>query len=196
MPLPTKGQRTPGAGRRKGIPNRNTKELQELLRSMKCDPRVIMALVVNNELPCGVCRGQGRTPYALKPILRFKCEHCSYNCNQDGVAGQDGQPGRIAGDGKAFASCPQCGHEPEVRLASRICLSCYGSLLENCNPKLRQEAAAELLMYLLPKRKAIELTGADGGPVMLEARLIQEARARRLAEGQKVIEAKAEPASE
>lgn len=70
-------------GRVKGQPNRKTLEFQALLDRMKCDPRKVMALIVLNELPCGVCRGKGRTKYAMpvgegeEPKIRERvCQSC------------------------------------------------------------------------------------------------------------------------
>lgn len=47
----------------------------------------------------------------------------------------------------------------------RVCESCYGSLLEKVTPQTRANMYAELAQYIAPKRKAIEHTGADGGPL-------------------------------
>jgi hypothetical protein len=38
MPRPTKGQRTPGAGRKKGTPNKKTVELMQVLEKHNFDP--------------------------------------------------------------------------------------------------------------------------------------------------------------
>ena len=47
----------------------------------------------------------------------------------------------------------------------RICLSCYGSGWEACSPELRGKMFAEIANYVLPKRAAIQHTGADGGDI-------------------------------
>lgn len=47
----------------------------------------------------------------------------------------------------------------------RICQSCWGSGLERISPAERGKAAAELCQYVEAKRKAIEHTGAEGGPI-------------------------------
>jgi hypothetical protein len=51
------------------------------------------------------------------------------------------------------------------QILDRICESCYGTLKEKISPDLIFRASAELLQYQLPKRKAVELTGADGAPL-------------------------------
>jgi hypothetical protein len=100
-------------GRAKGTPNKSTVELRERIASLGCDPFEFMALIATNKLPCGVCRGSGKTPYRT----------------------------------------------PKGQIAKRVCESCYGSLLEKCDPDLRLTAARELAQYLEPKRKAVEHTG-------------------------------------
>lgn len=50
-------------------------------------------------------------------------------------------------------------------LHDRTCESCYGTLKEKISPGDRIRAATELAQYLMPKLKAIEVTGADGGPI-------------------------------
>ncbi len=42
---------------------------------------------------------------------------------------------------------------------------------ENNRPELRGRMLAELAAYVAPKRKAIEHTGAEGGPIATEAAL-------------------------
>lgn len=51
------------------------------------------------------------------------------------------------------------------KLCSRVCESCYGDKLERLSPETILKAAAELAQYESPKKKAIEVTGEDGGPV-------------------------------
>jgi hypothetical protein len=48
--------------------------------------------------------------------------------------------------------------------------------------KTAQAAAAELMAYRYPKRKAIELSGKDGGPLDLYLRMTPEERERQRAE--------------
>jgi hypothetical protein len=52
---------------------------------------------------------------------------------------------------------------PEI--GSRICESCYGDKLERLSPETILKAASELGQYESPKKKAIEVTGEDGGPI-------------------------------
>ena len=63
------------------------------------------------------------------------------------------------------------------KVGERLCESCYGTLLEHISPDLRGRMYAEIAQYLLPKRKALEVTGADGGP--LQVTLAEVIRARR-----------------
>lgn len=52
-------------GREAGTPNRITLTIAEKLQELGCDPIEFQAIVVSNKLPCGVCRGTGKTKYAL-----------------------------------------------------------------------------------------------------------------------------------
>ncbi len=133
-------------GRKAGTPNRPIVELQDILKREKCDPRVIMARIANNELTCGVCRGKKKTPYILPAVPMVECPNCKHKA-------KDG--------GHAFTMCPNCTFEREVRISMRRCMSCKGTTMDNCSPGLRFQAAAEILSYLLPKRKAIEVSGGE-----------------------------------
>jgi hypothetical protein len=85
-----------------------------------------MATIANNQLPCGVCRGKGKTPYKM----------------------ENGEIG------------------------TRKCESCYGTLFEACSPELRGKMCAELAQYVGAKRKAIEVSGPEGGAVDLKATVL------------------------
>ena len=126
-----------------GTPNRRTQDIAEKLERIGCDPIRGMAEIALNRLPCGVCRGELKTRYKLA----------------------DGD------------------HTPECRSANsvecvcqgiglRVCQSCYGSGWEACSPELRGKMYAEIANYVLPKRKAIEHSGDDGGDI--RTRLIVE----------------------
>lgn len=140
-----KGKKT--GGRTKGVPNRRTVELQEILSRQHCEPEVVMCQIVNNTLTCGVCRGKKKTPYRLPALTIMTCPNCKHKAKDLG---------------SKFTVCPGCGWEAEVRTAMRKCMSCLGTTLENCSPSLRGSMASELIQYTRPKRKAIEVTGADG----------------------------------
>lgn len=105
---------------------------------MGCDPIVGMAEIALNKLQCGVCRGKLKTKYQLLP-------------------GQHAKGCKISLKSDTGCTCEGIGE--------RTCLSCYGSGWEACSPELRGKMEAELAQYLYPKRKAIEHTGPDGGPV-------------------------------
>ena len=120
-------------GRVKGTPNRRTMDIQEKLERIGCDPIRGMAEIALNRLPCGVCRGEGKTKYALPH------GHHSEECHASSEA-------KCICDG----------------IGMRTCMSCYGSLWEACSPELRGKMYAEIAQYVLPKRKAIEHSGVDG----------------------------------
>ena len=123
-------------GRVKGTPNKDTQTIQEMLASLGCDPLKGMATIALNQLPCGVCRGSGKTKYRLD--LGDHAKGC---------------------DGTIVKPATLCKCEG---IGERTCLSCYGSLFENCSPDLRGRMNAELAQYVAPKRKAIDLTNSDG----------------------------------
>lgn len=131
-------------GREVGTPNKATASMQQRLEQLGCDPIALQVLIVQNKLPCGVCRGTGRTRYTLNPPL----EHCLCNDNTLGELGEKG--------------CEWCSGSGQRAVGERECQSCHGSLFEACGPDLRSKTAATLTEYILPKRKALELTGGDG----------------------------------
>jgi hypothetical protein len=66
-------------GRQKGTPNRKTEEIAEKLARLKCDPLEGMAMIALNKVPCGLCRGAGKTKYKLpgdETIHERTCERC------------------------------------------------------------------------------------------------------------------------
>lgn len=60
----------------------------------------------------------------------------------------------------------------------RICQSCWGSRRERITTAERSRAAAELTEFVAAKRKAVEVTGADGGPLdmVLEVVFVEAGR--------------------
>lgn len=132
-----KGVKT--GGRSAGTPNKVTLSVQEKLARLNYDPHLGMERIASNELPCGVCRGSGKSFYKLAPGAH--AEDC---------------------DGSVIPSKMLCHCEG---IGTRKCESCYGTLFEACSPELRGKMHAELAQYVAPKRKAIEVTGEDGGPL-------------------------------
>lgn len=124
-----------GSGRKRGQPNRITLEVAEKLRRLDCDPMEGMATIASNKLPCGVCRGTGRSHYKLAAGVHAK--------------GCDGKPSKTG-----LCKCEGIGE--------RTCESCYGTLYEACSPELRGKMHSELAQYVAPKRKAIDHSNSDG----------------------------------
>ncbi len=78
-----RGGPRPGAGRPKGSIDKDSKNVALLLQRLNCNPFEGMAIIALNKLPCGVCRGKGKTPYAIPtglgepPKVAYrKCESC------------------------------------------------------------------------------------------------------------------------
>jgi len=136
MPVP-KGTKV--GGRKPGTPNKNTRDIQEKLDRLKCDPHQGMAVIAMNQLPCGVCRGKGKTAYKLPDGSHSK--DCAIT------------EARLI-KGKLKCTCNGVGQ--------RVCESCYGTLFEACSPELRGKMYAELAAYISPKRKAIDILNSDG----------------------------------
>ena len=64
-------------GRQKGTPNKRTQEVSEILARLGCDPFTGMATIALNKLPCGVCRGKGKTKYKIEGQIHERvCESC------------------------------------------------------------------------------------------------------------------------
>src|SRR5690348_9649715 len=76
MPVP-KGTRV--GGRKPGTPNKSTQTVQDTLARLGVDPFEGMAIIAANKLPCGVCRGKGKTSYKITgsdQIHQRTCESC------------------------------------------------------------------------------------------------------------------------
>lgn len=138
-----------GKGRIKGSVNRKTEELNEKLSRMGCDHVAGLAIIANNDLPCGVCRGTLRTKYKLPEGQH--ASNCEYTEShyEAGVYGKTLTPG-------SPCSCNGIG--------TRTCESCYGDGFEACSPELRANVMMSLMKYTHCPRKAIEISGEIGTP--------------------------------
>lgn len=74
--------------------------------------------------------------------------------------------GTCFGKGKTYYS------DETGKKHTRECQSCHGTLREKVNTDQRFKAAADINQYLYRKLKAIELTGAEGGPVEMGVKVI------------------------
>jgi len=144
-------------GRVKGSISKSTRDVQEKLERLGCDPFEGMAIIADNRLPCGVCRGKGKTAYKLSDGAHAK--DCAIT------------EARLI-KGKLKCTCNGVGE--------RVCESCYGTLFEACSPELRGKMHAELAQYVAPKRKAIEISGHLSTST---ADSILASRAKRMKEG-------------
>ena len=54
---------------------------------------------------------------------------------------------------------------PDGKTSDRTCLSCYGSKFEQLSPELIARTALSIREEAYPKLKAVEHTGAEGGPL-------------------------------
>lgn len=99
-------------------------------RVAKMDPLLGMLAIAENRLPCGVCRGSGRSKYKLPAGSH--------------AASCDGQVNPRTN----LCSCEGIGE--------RTCESCFGTLYEACSPDLRGKMYAEIAQYIHAKRRAVE----------------------------------------
>jgi len=67
-------------GRKKGTPNKASRTVKERLAVLGCDVIEYMALTVNNNVPCGVCRGSGKTKFQPAGSERFSGERTCQSC--------------------------------------------------------------------------------------------------------------------
>lgn len=172
-----------GKGRPKGSLNRKTEDIREKLKRCDADPIIGMAQIAKNNLPCGVCSGEGKTRYNLPEEQQHECDQCK--------------------PGAKRAKCLWCSGTGIKTIGVRTCQSCYGTLFEACSPDLRGRMFAELAQYVESKRKAIEVSNPDGTLtprveiVYVEAPRQQSASVEpspKLVEAGEVIEAASEPA--
>lgn len=107
---------------------------------MGYDPIRGTILVAKNELPCTVCRGSGRTRYALAEDVRGR--PCP--CDQ-----QDPACWMCSGTGRQDAS-------------ERVCQSCWGTRWEPVKPETKLKADEMLLQRIVPTMKQIDHVSTDG----------------------------------
>lgn len=105
-----KGGFRANAGRPKGRIDKRTSGIRERLIQLKCDYVQYLALTVNNQVECGVCRGKGKTQF---------------------------QPanGETASKERTCQSCWGSGLE---RLAPKERAWAAGELMQYCEAKLKQ----------------------------------------------------------
>jgi hypothetical protein len=141
-PIANPGERF--GGRQVGTVNKRTEAVAMTFTRLRCNPLALMLTIALNKLPCGVCRGKGKTRYKLaeeRPCL--ECE--------------GGEP-----NGAATRQCWACSGTQRQRLAERTCESCYGSLMETCNPELRGKMASDACKYYAPQLRSVEVSGTIG----------------------------------
>jgi hypothetical protein len=63
MPFKKGDPKPAGSGRSKNQEVKSKKRVRERLEDLGCDIVEYLALTVQNRVPCGVCRGRGRTPF-------------------------------------------------------------------------------------------------------------------------------------
>ncbi len=102
--------------------------------------------------------GNKHTATLRERIARFNCDPFEVLAD---IANGNLDCGVCLGAGKTRYQAAADGD----RTFERVCQSCYGSKRERISPAERGKAAAELAQYIEAKRKAVEHTGIDGGPI-------------------------------
>lgn len=67
-------------GRKPGSLNKRNGTIRERLIALNCDIIEYLALTVKNEVPCGVCRGTGKTKFQPAGSTRFSGERTCQSC--------------------------------------------------------------------------------------------------------------------
>jgi hypothetical protein len=92
--------RNPNSGRKKGTPNKDTREIAERLAALGCDPIEGMARIAQGDSPCPECHSAGKQLYSMgiagpyvdidngKPMTCAKCHG----------TGKEPIPAKLAGE--------------------------------------------------------------------------------------------------
>lgn len=129
-----KGRKT-GGGSRKGVPNKRTQEVQELMDRLNCSPLEFLAKVTLGDVPCSHCVEGTVTVAQWSKMLdvRLPSRYTEDDIDVEGI-----NTDRLV--------CPYCG----------------GTEREHLDMSHRVTSAKELGQYLAPKRKAIEVSAPNG----------------------------------
>lgn len=77
--MPAGGKRE-GGGRPKGSPNKRSATIRERLEALNCDYIGLLAMMVNNQVPCATCGGAGKTKFQPRGGQTFSgtrtCQSC------------------------------------------------------------------------------------------------------------------------
>lgn len=104
-----KGGKREGAGRKKGVLNRDTATVKQRLALMGCDYIGYLARVVMNSVPCRVCRGTGKTKFQPAGSERFQGER----------------------------TCQSCWGSKLERIDPQLAVAAATKLMERCEPQLK-----------------------------------------------------------
>lgn len=150
--MPRGGKRD-GAGRKTGSVNESTAQAHETMARLGVDPIELMALIAARRVTCGTCIDKNGKPTGETYYTLAEGDH-SRKC------------AITKAKGKKQVACTCLG------IGTRVCESCWGILRERINVTDMLKASAELAQYKHAKRKAIEHTGPEGGPIQFGVRVI------------------------
>lgn len=150
--MPAGGKRI-GAGRRKGSIGKATEAVLSMLARLGCSPLEGLAQISLRRVSCGTCVDEKGEPTGVTRYALPEGKHAK-TCKAP------------VGEAHMSAHCTCSG------IAERTCLSCFGTLRERIGADLKFKADAELAQYVAPKRKAVEVSGPEGGPVERRLELV------------------------
>lgn len=137
-------------GRQKGSVNKSTQEAHEIMARLGCDPIANLSHIAERKVSCGTCIDKDRKPTGTTKYILSAGSHAA-NC--------------AITQAKLTQGLLRCTCEG---IGERTCQSCFGTLWERIPTETMLKASAELAQYKHAKRKALEVTGADGGAIQHE----------------------------
>lgn len=134
-------KRHPNAGKKKGQPNKKSKDIKDMLDSMGFNPIMAMAKAAMDEVPCRYC-DFGEGPTGLVEAVK-RAKYLGIRINKD----------------------------MQDKLDHEKCPACDGTKMERVDLKLRLDMASKVAEYYAPKRRAVEHIGDDANPIRHEISL-------------------------
>lgn len=125
----------------------NTDEIRAKLSRLNCDPVMVHAAIVMNEMPCLACQ---HTPGRERYVMPTK---------------QQGKQCKCVTMGGAESRCWRCDGTGLATMADRVCQSCHGIQREMLTVGAVQHSADELMRYTCQQLKQVDHVSSDGSQV-------------------------------
>jgi hypothetical protein len=111
--------KAPGSGRKKGTPNHNSLSVKQRCAELGCDVVSYLVSVVNNQVPCRVCRGVGKTKFQPKNLIE---------------ATPDEIDALVKGKER---TCQSCWGSKVERISPELAMQAASKLLDKSEPQLK-----------------------------------------------------------